>query len=76
MNCWEYKKCGREKGGSNSEELGVCPAYPNHGKSCATVAGTMCNGKIQGTFAKKVADCMECDFFKSRYYQLYDIKLC
>jgi len=26
QNCWEYKNCGREEGGKNIEQLGVCPA--------------------------------------------------
>jgi hypothetical protein len=31
VNCWEFKKCGMEKGGAKATELGVCPAYPDHG---------------------------------------------
>ncbi|MEW5706376.1 MAG: two-CW domain-containing protein [Actinomycetota bacterium] len=57
MNCWEFKKCGRDK-------TNDCPAYPNHGHECWRVAGTMCGGEVQGTFAKKLASCMECDFYK------------
>ena len=38
-NCWELLKCGKE---SN------CPAYPDHGRECYAVTGTMCNGKQQG----------------------------
>lgn len=68
MNCWEFKKCGRENGGVNSDELGVCPAYPNNGKSCARVAGTLCGGEIQGTFAMKLHNCMQCAFYKSEHY--------
>lgn len=30
-NCWEFKKCGRETGGSKVKELGVCVTVPNHG---------------------------------------------
>ena len=56
------------------EELGLCPAAldvsrdgkyggTNGGRSCWTVAGTYCFGKVQGTFARKFDDCMECDFF-------------
>ena len=26
LNCWEFKKCGREAGGSKVGELGLCPA--------------------------------------------------
>jgi len=65
MNCWEFKRCGREKGGVKVAELGVCPAWPNHGRACAYVAGTLCGGQVQGSFASKVANCMQCDFFKS-----------
>lgn len=68
MNCWEFKKCGREKGGVNEKSLGVCPAYPDNGKDCALVAGTLCGGTVQGTFARKFKDCAECDFYRSCYY--------
>jgi hypothetical protein len=69
MNCWEFMKCGREAGGSNVFKMGVCLAYPNDGKQCARVAGTVCGGEVQGTFAMKVFDCVKCDFYKSKYYQ-------
>lgn len=26
LNCWEFKKCGRELGGAHVHDLGVCPA--------------------------------------------------
>jgi len=25
LNCWEFKKCGREPGGEKASELGICP---------------------------------------------------
>ena len=68
MNCWEFKKCGREKGGSKATDLGICPAYPTHGQHCARVAGTLCGGEVQGSFAMKVSNCMKCDFYKSSHY--------
>ena len=68
MNCWEFKKCGREPGGAKAKELGVCPAYPNNGKDCAYVAGTLCGGKVQGSFATKLSTCLNCDFHKSEYF--------
>ncbi len=46
MNCWEAKKCGREEGGSNAVELGICPAFIARGTDCARVAGVLCGGKI------------------------------
>ena len=68
MDCWEFKKCGREACGLRAAELGVCPAYPNHGRSCAVVAGTLCGGKVQGSFAMKLVNCMKCDFWRSPNY--------
>ena len=68
MNCWEFKGCGREAGGAKAKELGVCPAYPSHGTHCARIAGTLCGGKVQGSFAMKLVNCMQCDFYKSPDY--------
>lgn len=68
MKCWEFEKCGREKGGARAAELGVCSAYPDGGTHCARVAGTLCGGKVQGTFAMKLASCMRCEFYKSPDY--------
>lgn len=57
-NCWEFKKCGREK-------TGDCPAVTkNLGRMCWIVAGTMCGGQVQGTFAKKYKNCLACDYHK------------
>ena len=68
LNCWEFKKCGREDGGVNAVELGVCPAYPDNGRLCARIAGTLCGGTVQGTFAQKLGNCMQCDFYRSSHY--------
>lgn len=75
MNCWEFKKCGREPNGLKAKELGVCPAAittktdkinngKNGGRSCWAIAGTLCGGKVQGEFASKMMNCMQCDFYK------------
>lgn len=74
-NCWEVLKCGREEGGKNAELMGVCPSYTssefdgvnngkNGGRFCWAIAGTLCTGKVAGTFAKKLENCIECNFFK------------
>jgi len=74
INCWEFKKCGREPGGIRSYELGICPAAldtsfdgtnrgKNAGRFCWAVAGTFCGGAAQGTFAEKRESCLSCDFF-------------
>ena len=72
-NCWEVKKCGRQPGGARTAELGVCPAATanlsghNHGahggRICWALAGTLCGGQVQGTFAQKMLNCSQCAFF-------------
>jgi hypothetical protein len=75
QNCWEFKKCGREQGGTKASELGVCPAFTearvngvnggkNGGRACWAVTGTLCGGKLQGTFAAKVGNCLKCEFYQ------------
>jgi len=59
IKCWEYMKCGREKDSSMR-----CPAYPDFGRICWVVAGTFCEGKVQGTFAQKYQDCRKCEFYQ------------
>lgn len=76
MNCWEFKQCGREPGGTRVEQLGVCPVTKherlngshggkNAGRACWVVAGSLCGGKIQGTFAQKLRNCWSCDFMNA-----------
>ncbi|HTF99236.1 MAG TPA: hypothetical protein VK654_01455 [Nitrospirota bacterium] len=76
LNCWEHKKCGRQPGGQRAEELGICPVTvccdlngthegQNAGRACWAIAGSLCGGKIQGTYAQKLHNCWTCDFMKS-----------
>ena len=76
LNCWEFKRCGRQPGGIHELELGRCPATMeeslegvhdgvNAGRACWIVAGTLCKGEVQGTFAQKFKNCKECDFYIS-----------
>jgi len=73
-NCWEFKLCGREPGGPRANEQGVCPAAintthngknagKNAGRYCWKVAGTLCGGKAEGTFARIIRNCSTCDFY-------------
>jgi len=73
LNCWEYKKCGRQPGGHKEKELGICPVTvhgeldgahegQNGGRACWAIAGSLCGGKIQGTYAQKLSNCWRCDF--------------
>lgn len=72
-NCWESKQCGREPGGSHVKELGVCPAATdlrfnnvhdghNGGRACWVATGTLCGGKVQVSFTKKMLNCLDCAF--------------
>ena len=73
-NCWEFKNCGRQVGGEKATELGICPAATEErldgvhdgkkgGRACWVIAGTICRGEVQGTFAKKFEACEKCDFY-------------
>jgi len=75
QNCWEFKRCGRQPGGARAAELGVCAAASavavdglnsgaNGGRVCWAVAGTLCGGKVQGSFATKLAACTACEFYR------------
>ena len=62
LNCWEIKKCERQKGGKKVNELGECIASKEvmvH--SCWSVDGTLCGGKIQGTTVQKIVYCTSCE---------------
>ena len=73
MNCWEHKGCGREPGGRRADELGICPVTvmeefegahdgKRAGRACWIVAGSLCGGRVQGTYAQKLQNCWRCDF--------------
>lgn len=74
VNCWEFKQCGREPEGSHAHDSGICPAAvekrldgihdgTNAGRACWVLAGTLCKGEVQGTFAQKYKNCEICDFY-------------
>ncbi len=56
--CWECLGCGIETDPSRR-----CPAYPYFGRSCWAIAGTLCQGKIMGTYAEKTNNCHQCPFY-------------
>jgi hypothetical protein len=74
VNCWEFKKCGREPGGHRVAEFGVCPAAEFHaadgylggesgGKACCFITGTFCEEILQGTYRDKSKNCWDCAFY-------------
>jgi len=75
QNCWEFKNCGRETGGSKVSDLGICLASTlveadgfaggkNGGRACAYIAGTFCAGTVQGTYKNKEKNCGQCEFYR------------
>ncbi|MBF0475880.1 MAG: hypothetical protein HQK59_08600 [Deltaproteobacteria bacterium] len=74
-NCWEFQKCGRQPGGDKAEELGICPASIEEaadglndghmgGRCCWVIAGTLCHGEPQGSYASKLSTCVSCKFYQ------------
>lgn len=75
INCWEFKKCGREPGGKFAEKLGICPAAidirahglncgENGGRSCWAIAGTLCGGKPRTDLEMENSLCAKCNFYR------------
>lgn len=76
INCWEFKKCGRQPGGNKSQELGVCPVATfqdydgahdgsQGGRSCWAVSESLCGGQKQGGFVQKLDTCRACGFYQA-----------
>lgn len=74
LNCWEFKRCGRQQEGSRTRGVPGCPVTTerrldgvhggmNAGRACWVVAGTLCRGETQGTFVEKYNDCRACNFY-------------
>ena len=53
--CWDIMKCN---------VFSQCPAYPDQGRICFTVRGTLCRGEQQGGFLEKFEACKSvCRFY-------------
>ncbi|MFQ6678567.1 MAG: two-CW domain-containing protein [Fidelibacterota bacterium] len=74
-NCWDYMKCGREFGGNNVKEYGVCPAVTytafhrinegyNGGRYCWEIVGTFPTSNLRCSHAALIKDCTLCKFYK------------
>jgi len=59
--CWEVMRCGVDTIGNAAEK---CPAYPNYGRICWSVAGTLSETKVHCTAAGKIGDCRKCTFYE------------
>ncbi len=62
IKCWEYTKCGVEnaEGAANMR----CPAYPDYGRICWSIAGTFCGKRVSGAIAQKLGNCKKCEFYQ------------
>ena len=59
QNCWAMTNCPKETREG-------CPAWEYRlGHLCWFINGTLCHGRIQGTWQKKMALCRKCEVFKS-----------
>ena len=66
--CWEIRDCGREKGGSKVEELGECIASREGlGHFCWAIAGTLCGKEVEGTTARQIEGCLQCEVYILRH---------
>ena len=59
--CWEIMRCGVEKSENAAER---CPAFPNYGRICWSVAGTLSETKVHCPVAEKIGDCRKCAFYE------------
>ena len=59
--CWEIMRCGVDKKENAAER---CPAFPNYGRICWSVAGTLSETKVHCTVAEKIGDCHKCTFYE------------
>lgn len=74
LNCWQFKKCGREPGGRNVEQSGVCSVAveigadgihsgKNGGRCCWVITNSVCESSTHGFCLKKIRGCRKCDFY-------------
>ncbi|MDX1797850.1 MAG: hypothetical protein R3255_04300 [Candidatus Lokiarchaeia archaeon] len=59
---------------ADKDKIGVCPVIVNNkyngvnmgknaGRACWMIAGTLCGGKVQGSYAQKYKNCITCEFY-------------
>lgn len=74
LNCWEYKNCGREKGGLLENLLGECPvstAMKHDGQNGGKGAGRVCwmVSSEEGVMPCGRQSCCACDFYNRVVYE-------
>ncbi len=66
-NCWEVMEC-------KEGVCMTCPAYPDHGRECWKVTGTLCGqGRLKkADFGEKILYCRnQCKFYKEYESRIY-----
>jgi signal transduction histidine kinase len=58
--CWEIMRCGADITGNAAER---CPAFPNYGRICWSVAGTLSKTRVHCPVALEIGDCHKCTFY-------------
>ena len=78
LNCWQFKNCGREKGGLLADVLGVCPvatAMKHDGTNGGIAAGRVCWQVCDSAYRKdptvsgRKKSCYDCQFYKRVVYE-------
>ena len=75
LNCWEFKKCGREPGGRNLALFGPCsvPAATgfnninngkNGGRSCWIIRESACEKIMRRCCVQEIRECRQCNFYR------------
>ncbi|MCI5141605.1 MAG: hypothetical protein D3909_07730 [Candidatus Electrothrix sp. ATG1] len=76
VNCWEFKKCGRETGGRNLSVFGICSVPvefgfdgvndgKNGGRSCWIIRESACEQVMRQCCVQEIRECRQCEFFTS-----------
>jgi hypothetical protein len=74
VNCWQFKKCGREPGGRNISKYGVCSVPldivadginngENGGRTCWTLREAACQKIMLACSVNEIRECIQCDFY-------------
>jgi signal transduction histidine kinase len=58
--CWEMVPCGVERA---EEAWRKCPAYPNYGRICWSVAGSFADETSRCAHSETIGDCRKCEFY-------------
>jgi hypothetical protein len=60
MECWEHMNC-------STKVMQDCSAYPDKGRICWKVTGTLCDGgKLEmANLGEKILHCKKCDYYVS-----------